>query len=169
MKKLIFSFVVATFMLTACKDTSSTSQTSQATTDTEEVAEAAPVSNEVEITIEGDDAMKFNLSEIRVKEGQEVTLILDHVGKLAKEAMGHNWVLLKQGVSLSDFAAEAIKAKDNDYIPEDRMDDIIAHTETIGGGEETEIVFTAPAKGTYEFLCSFPGHSAMMQGKFIVE
>ncbi|MCB0632702.1 MAG: azurin, partial [Lewinella sp.] len=26
-----------------------------------------------------------------------------------------------------------------------------------------------PAPGTYDYICSFPGHYALMQGKFIVE
>ena len=39
----------------------------------------------------------------------------------------------------------------------------------LGGGEETTIEFEAPAKGEYTFICSFPGHYALMNGKFIVE
>jgi azurin len=34
--------------------------------------------------------------------------------------------------------------------------DVIAHTQKPFGGETTDIEFTAPAKGTYDFLCSFP-------------
>ncbi|HBX64839.1 MAG TPA: azurin, partial [Balneolaceae bacterium] len=26
-----------------------------------------------------------------------------------------------------------------------------------------------PEAGTYDFICSFPGHYALMKGKFIVE
>ena len=46
---------------------------------------------------------------------------------------------------------------------------MIAHTDLIGGGQVTSIEFDAPDAGTYEFLCSFPGHSGLMKGKFIVE
>ncbi|MFP8487952.1 azurin [Gracilimonas sp. Q87] len=122
----------------------------------------------VEITIEGNDQMKFNLDEIKVEEGQTVKLTLKHVGKLPKAAMGHNWVLLKQGTNIQEFGSAAAKAAGNDYIPEG-TDDVIVHTKMLGGGEETTIEFTAPAKGTYDFICSFPGHYALMQGKFIVE
>jgi azurin len=31
------------------------------------------------------------------------------------------------------------------------------------------IEFIAPEKGTYDYICSFPGHFAMMKGKLIVE
>ena len=121
-----------------------------------------------EILLTGNDQMRFNLKEIKVNAGDKVKLTLKHVGKLDVKVMGHNFVLLKPGVSKNDFAREAVDAKSNDYIPED-TDDVIVHTELIGGGQQTTITFDAPEKGVYDFICSFPGHVALMQGKFIVE
>lgn len=126
------------------------------------------VGDRVEITIEANDQMKFDLSEIKVKEGDTVVLTLKHVGKLPKAAMGHNWVLLAQGVDMKSFAMTAMQAKANDYIPEG-TEDVIVHTALLGGGEEDTIEFTAPAAGEYTFICSFPGHYALMNGTFIVE
>lgn len=122
----------------------------------------------VEVILTGNDQMKFNLKEIKVKAGQKVKLTLKHVGKLDKSAMGHNFVLLKQGTDLPQFAEKALAAKANEYIPQG-SDKVIAHTNMIGGGEETSVEFTAPSAGTYDFICSFPGHYIQMQGKFIVE
>ncbi len=124
--------------------------------------------DKVEITIESNDRMQFDLSEIKVEAGQTVVLTLKHVGKLPKAAMGHNWVLLKQGVDIQTFGAAASKAAGNEYIPEG-TDDVIVHTKLIGGGQETTIEFTAPEAGTYDYICSFPGHYAMMKGQLIVE
>lgn len=124
---------------------------------------------EAMVDIEGDDSMKFNLKTIKVKEGQKVTLTLHHVGKMDIQVMGHNWVLLNQGVDMMDFGGRAASAEDNDYIPEGSEDEYIVHTKMIGGGETTTITFDAPEKGTYDFICSFPGHVAIMKGKFIVE
>ena len=121
-----------------------------------------------EIVIEGNDKMQFNLSEIKVKAGTTVKLTLKHVGKLPKQAMGHNFVLLKKGVEMKDFAMTAMKARDNDYIPQS-TENVIAYTDLIGGGESTTIEFEAPAKGEYTFICSFPGHFSLMNGTFIVE
>jgi azurin len=90
------------------------------------------------------------------------------VGQLPVEAMGHNFVLLKQGTDLASFATKAVEYPDNGYIPEG-TDKVIAQTEMIGGGEVTSVTFEAPAAGTYDFICSFPGHYIQMQGKFIVE
>lgn len=124
--------------------------------------------DKVEITIEGNDKMQFNMNEIKVEAGQTVVLTLKHVGKLPKAAMGHNWVLLTQGTDINSFGTEASKAADNDYIPEG-TEKVIVATELIGGGQETTIEFTAPEAGTYDFICSFPGHYGLMKGKFIVE
>lgn len=130
---------------------------------------AAPVSKVAEIELAGGDDMKFDQTELRVKAGQKVELTLIHVGKLPKEAMGHNFVLLQQGVDLNAFAASAMTAIETDYVPEGDGDKVIAYTKLLGGGESTSITFDAPAPGTYDFLCSFPGHNALMRGKFIVE
>lgn len=124
--------------------------------------------NPNEVIITSNDLMKFNKTEIRVKAGDKVKLTLKHIGKLDKKIMGHNFVLLKEGVSLSAFGNKAATFAGNDYIPDDSQD-IIAHTKLIGAGETAVIEFDAPAVGEYDFLCSFPGHYAIMKGKFIVE
>lgn len=124
--------------------------------------------DKVEITVESNDKMQFDTNEIKVKAGQTVVLTLKHVGKLPKAAMGHNWVLLSPGTDINKFGAAASKFADNSYIPEDSAD-VIVHTELVGGGQETTIEFTAPEAGTYDFICSFPGHYSLMKGKFIVE
>ena len=126
-------------------------------------------SNSVKLALAGDDLMKFDKNELKVKAGQEVTLTLRHIGKVDKKIMGHNFVLLKQNINVPAFSANAAAAGESkDWIPEDGKD-VIAHTKMIGGGQTATVIFTAPAAGTYDFICSFPGHSGLMKGKFIVE
>ena len=172
MKNLINLFLIA-FVFYACGGGGqTTSETESSTAKTEEPAapsEPEEVPAVAELSISGDDAMKFNKSELKVKEGQTVKLTLTHAGKLPKEAMGHNFVLLAQGVDPNEFGMAAMGAVETGYIPADQADNIIANTELIGGGESATIEFEAPAKGSYDFICSFPGHSALMKGKFIVE
>ena len=122
----------------------------------------------VEVSLEGTDQMKFNKDEIKVPAGATVKLTLTHVGQLPASAMGHNFVLLKKGTDVTAFGVEAINFPNNNYIPEN-TDKVIASTEIIGGGESVTIEFTAPEPGTYTFVCTFPGHFSMMQGKFIAE
>ncbi|GAB3934003.1 azurin [Larkinella terrae] len=121
------------------------------------------------LTLSGTDAMQFDTKEFKVKAGQKIKLTFKHAGKYAKQAMGHNFVLLKSGTDIADFASKANLARDNDYIPKSEASKIIAHTKLLGGGESDTIEFTAPKKGVYPYICSFPGHYGLMQGKFIVE
>ncbi|MBC3758046.1 azurin [Hyunsoonleella sp. SJ7] len=125
--------------------------------------------NVANLVIAGTDAMQFDKKELRVKAGQKVKLTLRHTGKMDVNVMGHNVVILKQGVDISAFAGKAATARDTKYIPAGAEGDIIAYTNMIGGGQTTSIEFDAPAPGTYDFICSFPGHYALMKGKFIVE
>ena len=142
--------------------------TSALTLSLSSMSEMENSSDKVEIVIESNDQMRFNLSEITVKQGQTVVLTLKHVGKLPKAAMGHNWVLLQADTDLATFAMKAMKARDNEYVPAEASE-VVVNTILLGGGEETTIEFEAPAPGTYSFICSFPGHYALMQGTFIVE
>lgn len=124
--------------------------------------------NVVEITITGNDQMQFSLAEMKVKAGQTVRITLNHIGKMDKNVMGHNWVLLTMGTEINEFGGAAVEAKATDYVPAGTTQ-VIAHTKLLGGGESDTIEFVAPAAGTYDFICSFPGHYALMKGKFIVE
>lgn len=163
MKKTIFLFAaISIFSLAACNsdDSSSTKATENAPT------EKTVLSNDV--VLNAGDNMKYDQTEIHVKSGEIITLTLNHTGKGTITAMGHNFVLLKEGVDMTAFDTKALTAKETDYIPKD-SEDVIAHTKLLGGGESDVISFTAPAPGTYTYLCSFPGHGATMNGKFIVE
>ena len=167
MRKLSLFAIVALLAFTGCNSSTEKSETTSQDTLSEAVA-TGPVEKEISITINAGDDMMYDLSEIKVKEGQTVKLTLNHTGKLPVEAMGHNWTLLTQGTIVSDFAAKAMTAKDSDYIPAGATE-VIAHTKLIGGGQSDTITFSAPAKGIYEFICTFPGHVGMMKGTFYVE
>lgn len=138
------------------------------TTEVKEV-QKEEIPESVSLVILGNDQMKFDLDELEVYEGQKVTLTLKHSGKMPKEVMGHNWVLLQSGVKVSQFANAAMSAKETDYVPADKMSEVIAYTKLIGGGEEVTIEFVAPSKGSYDYICSFPGHYSIMKGKLIVK
>jgi azurin len=126
---------------------------------------------ECSLSIEGNDQIQFDLKEMRVSAScDEVTVTLKHVGQLAANIMGHNWVL----TGTPDFmpvASAGQAAGPPDYLPAGDAR-VIAHTEVIGGGEETSITFDISgleAGGDYTYFCSFPGHFVLMNGKFIIE
>lgn len=120
----------------------------------------------VHITLESNDKMQFDKEEIVVYAGQAVVLKLVHTGTMPIASMGHNFVLLSNSISIADYAKRALREKE--YIIDD-PELTLAFTKMLGGGESTEIVFSAPDVGTYNFICSFPGHYSIMKGKFIVK
>lgn len=166
--KLIATLSLSFLIFSCGGDEKKSSEKEKVKIGTSNKTEKKEVATSVEVELLGNDQMQFDKKIIRVKAGQEVTLVLKHTGKMAVNIMGHNFVLLKSGVDISGFGSKASAAKDADYIPEEGKD-VIAHTKMIGGGETTAITFKAPAKGEYDFICSFPGHYGVMQGKFIVE
>lgn len=159
----------AALFLGSCGSEPKESENATKTTATEETATSSDEKPVVELSIEGNDQMKFNLDKLEVPAGSKVKLTMKNAGKLPKEAMGHNWVLLEAGVDVANYATAAVAAKDSDYQPADRYADVIAATKVLGPGEEETIEFDAPVAGTYKFICSFPGHFAFMQGDFIVK
>ncbi|MCC9073802.1 azurin [Flavobacterium sp. F-65] len=168
--KISIVMLMGCLAITSCgkkEATPATESTEVNDTATESEGQAEAVSNV--LVIEGNDQMQFNTKELRAVAGKPITLTLKHVGKIPKEAMGHNLVILQEGTDEAAFAAKAIAAKDTDYIPASEKASIVAHTKLIGGGEEDTIEFTVDKKGTYNFLCTFPGHVAMMKGVLIVE
>ena len=120
----------------------------------------------IKIVLNSYDNMMYDKKTIEVKYGKNIRLTLNHKGKIGKEFMGHNFVLLKKGVNVDEFAKKATLAKSNDYIP--NSDETIAFTKMLGGGESTTISFMAPDAGTYTYICSFPGHYMIMRGELIV-
>ena len=124
---------------------------------------------DVHVNIDGTDTMMYSKNSFEVKTGQKVKLTFKNTGKLPKVAMGHNIVILKNSVDLVEFCNEAVKFPTNEYFPKGREKDVIARTRLLGPGEADTIYFMAPESGTYEFVCTFPGHFALMKGKMIVK
>ncbi|HSH97958.1 MAG: azurin [Methylophilaceae bacterium] len=120
-----------------------------------------------EVAIDATDAMTFSTKTIEVKKScKEFTIKLTHTGKLAKNIMGHNVVVVKatdQAAVLEDGSAAGL---DNNYLkPSDAR--VIASTKVIGGGESATTKFATSkldAKESYVFFCAFPGHAMMMKG-----
>lgn len=132
---------------------------------------AGAMAAECEVVLEGNDQMKYNLDKIEMSKSCETfTIHLKHVGKMAKNVMGHN-VVISKAEDLQAIATDGIMAGvDADYLKADD-ERVIANTHMIGGGEETSLELKPadfdPAN-KYKFFCTFPGHVALMQGDLIV-
>ena len=109
------------------------------------------------ISVNG-DALQFNKDKLTEKAGSEVVLTFTNVSMVNS----HNWVLAEAGAR-DDWAVEELI---QDWISID--DRVIAHTKLLNPGQTGEIKFIAPAAGTYEFVCTFPGHMFTMFGDLVV-
>ncbi len=118
------------------------------------------------VTITGNDTMQFDLKSFEVKSGQKIELTFKNIGKIPKIAMGHNLVILKKGVSAVAFGQKAMVAGANatNALPDSVKGETIVATKLLGPAESETINFTAPEAGDYEYVCTFPGHFAMMRG-----
>lgn len=152
------SIVASVIFLSACGKPQE-SNTGDAGDSSTAIPTATATAEGYRFVIEGNDRMQFDINRFQVPAGVELTLVLDNVGTMNKQAMGHNWVLITQETPTDIFAADASGASQNEYIPENWMDSIIAYTAMTGGGEVVEVTFTVPEQlGDYDYLCTFPGH-----------
>ena len=109
--------------------------------------------------------MQFSLKNISVKAGSWVRINL--VNKGLDPAMIHN-ILIVNYNKRAEIATAAIEAgPELDYIPKSK--DVIAGSKQANPGETVTLEFKAPAKGNYEFFCSYPGHSQAMKGYLFVK
>jgi azurin len=122
------------------------------------------------IDITGGDDMKFNVTEIRAKAGEEIRIRLVSKGSIPKIAMAHNVVVLKAGTDVAKFIAAGAADRATDFISPSMNAMVVAKTPFAGPGETVQVVFKAPAKpGRYPFVCTFSGHfQAGMKGVLIV-
>jgi azurin len=123
-----------------------------------------------QVAIKASDTMKFDVVAIDATAGQKVTVTLMNAGTLPKVAMAHNFVLLKAGTDVAGFCSAGLTHADSGYIAPEMADKVIASTKMLGPGETDTVTFTAPAAGTYDYVCTFPGHAlAGMRGVLTVK
>lgn len=83
----------------------------------------------------------------------------------------HNLLILKPGtkdkvIALANAMLTDPNAMAKDYIPE--SPDIIQHTKLVQPGQKAELVVEITEPGEYPYLCTFPGHSILMNGVLTV-
>ena len=134
-------------------------QETPATPDTE-----APTGGPVNLSISvvGDE-LKFTESSFTVAAGSQVTLTLDNVSATQQ----HNWALVEAGSKDDITNLGAAAGPDSGWLPDDPR--VLANTSLLDPGMSESITFQAPASGSYEFVCTFPGHNPTMFGDFIVQ
>jgi len=125
-----------------------------------------------EIVITGNDAMQFDLKKMEVSSGENIKVTFKNIGSIPKIAMGHNWVLLKKDTDALAFGQKVLASGGSatNALPKSLLGEVIAHTDVLGPGESESVTFQAPSEpGDYEYVCTFPGHFAMMRGVLLVK
>lgn len=110
---------------------------------------------------------QFDATTLELAAGEDIVLTFNNGAKTT----AHNWVL----ISGDDYAAIEVNQAGEQagegaaYIPDDLR--IIARTAgLVKGGQSESVSFTAPAAGTYVYLCTFPGHFELgMKGVLTVK
>ncbi len=122
-----------------------------------------------EITLTADKVQfLYDKKEFTVKPGQTVKLtLINPADSVTRQP--HNLLIVKPGkkdvVGMAANAGIADPAflTTKQAIPD--SPDILHHTKLVQPGDKDTIEFTAPAEaGEYPFLCTYPGHWAIMNG-----
>ncbi|MEO0473869.1 MAG: plastocyanin/azurin family copper-binding protein [Bacteroidota bacterium] len=109
--------------------------------------------------------MKYDVAEIKVKAGSKVQLNFNN-----NDDMQHNLLIVEPG--RADELAQAaidmgISGPNQSFVPQ--SDKVLFHTILLEPESAETIYFIAPEKsGTYQFVCTMPGHAVSMKGVFLV-
>lgn len=122
-----------------------------------------------EVTLTADKVQfLYDKKEFTVKPGQKVKLtLINPADSVTRQP--HNLLIVKPGkkdvVGMAANAGMADPAflTTKQAVPE--SPEILHHTKLVQAGEQDTIEFTAPTEaGDYPYLCTYPGHWAIMNG-----
>lgn len=109
--------------------------------------------------------LKFDITDVQVKAGSKIKWVFNN-----NDDMLHNCVLVKPGTANPTGEAAiklGLKGSDMQYVP--KSANVLFHTNILQPETSETIYFVAPSEpGDYTFLCTFPGHHTLMQGKMKV-
>ncbi|WP_420148762.1 plastocyanin/azurin family copper-binding protein [Spirosoma sp.] len=113
------------------------------------------------LTIGTKPGLKFDVEKLEVKAGSRIKLVFNN-----NDDMLHNCVITKPGTAnaVGDAALKLnLNGPKMNYVP--NSPNVLYHTNILQPETSETIYFVAPTEpGDYQFVCSFPGHSSLMQG-----
>jgi azurin len=123
------------------------------------------------VEIIGTDDMKYNVTSIAAKPGEQITIRLTGKGVMPAVAMSHNVVVLQLKADPAAFVNAGITARATDYIAPANKAQVLAATKLAANGQTVEVTFKVPTvPGSYPYVCTFPGHfAAGMKGALVVK
>lgn len=122
-----------------------------------------------EVTLTADKVQfLYDIKEFTVKPGQKVKLVLVNPADSVTR-QPHNLLIVKPGKDMAVGMASNAGMSDPTFLTTKQAvpdsDDVLFHTKLVQPGEQDVLEFTAPAEaGDYPYLCTYPGHWAIMKG-----
>ena len=117
------------------------------------------------ITLGTKPGLKFDTDKIEAKAGSRVKIVFNN-----NDDMLHNFVITKPGAAntVGDLALQLnLNGPKMNYVP--NTPNVLYHTNILQPESAEAIYFIAPTEpGDYQFVCTFPSHSSLMQGTFKV-
>ena len=114
-----------------------------------------------EVVVKTEPGLKYNTALIRLTAGSKVKLTLENT-----DDMLHNLVITRpdQATAVGEAALElGLAGEARSYVPE--TDAVLYFIKLLQPESAESIYFVAPEEpGTYEFVCTFPGHHLVMRG-----
>src|SRR5690606_25118615 len=114
------------------------------------------------------EQMRFDTKRIVVESGQAFEVTFEN-----PDFMPHNLVFVQPGTRrtigmlANQMGPEDLDAQGRAFVPS--RPEVIAATQLLEAGESATLQIIAPEEeGVYEFVCTFPGHWAVMWGELIV-
>ncbi len=114
------------------------------------------------------EEMRYDTRRIVVQAGRSFEVIFEN-----PDAMPHNFVVVqpgarqKVGLAAMELPVGHTDRQGRAFVPEAK--EIIAASKMLETGQAETMKIAAPAtEGVYEFVCTFPGHWALMYGEIVV-
>lgn len=155
----------------AAQPTTAPAAGGEATIPTEPLGPALASGSGEAVTIGSDgDLLAFDQTEVTVPNGL-VTLTFQNNAT----AVQHNWVLVDGGddvaATVNDAAQAQVRVTRNaaGAVPPADTQGLLVATQMLDAGGNVTFTFETPGPGSYEFICTFPGHYlAGMKGNLVV-
>ncbi len=110
------------------------------------------------------EGIKFDVKSFQVEAGKKIELLFNN-----PDVMQHNLLIVKPGTAdkvAADAMALGAAGFDKQWVP--AGDDVLVASKLLNSKQKETLTFSLPTPGTYQFVCTFPGHATMMRGEIVV-
>lgn len=155
MKKILYTSLFS--ILLACGSGTSSEQPNDAAKDSN-IVENEII--EISVAAIGESMAEIAFDPTSLSIPANSTVKLTFTNKSSTKGMLHNFVLVKLGTGSKVASAGISAGKAQEFVP--KSNDVLVFTAIADLGETIEIEFEAPAKGSYHYICTYPGHTNMI-------